>query len=99
MIYEKRLIAFVGFLGFKKMIEDSVKSEWRTGEIYTAIHDIYSVLWDYLANGPGNTHLLITHFSDSIVMSCLLDEVEEVVLIIRHLRYIQQKLAEIFNAN
>lgn len=94
MKYEKRLIAFVDFLGFKKMIEESEKNEWRTGEIYTAIHDIYMVLWDYLANSPGNTTLRITHFSDSVVMSCVLDEVEDVVLIIRHLRYIQQKLAE-----
>lgn len=94
MKYETRLIAFVDFLGFKQMIQESETSEWRIGEIYSAIHNIYEVLWDYLANSPGDTTLRLTHFSDSIVMSCMSDDVEDVVLIIRHLRYIQQKLAE-----
>lgn len=94
MKYETRLIAFVDFLGFKKMIEESEDNEHRTDEIYSAIHNIYMVLGDYLANSPGDTSLRITHFSDSIVMSCAFDEIEDVVLIIRHLRFIQQQLAE-----
>ena len=94
MKYEKRLIAFVDFLGFKKMIEESEVDEHCICEIYSAIHNIYMVLWDYLAYSPGNTTLRITHFSDSIVMSCVFDEAEDVVLIIRHLRYVQQMLAE-----
>ncbi|MGN0282688.1 MAG: hypothetical protein ACI4B3_10400 [Prevotella sp.] len=94
MEYETRLIAFVDFLGFKKMIEESENNPMRIGEVYSAIHSIYRVLWDYLANSPGDTTLRITHFSDSIVMSCVISEIEEVVLIIRNLRYIQQKLVE-----
>lgn len=94
MKYETRLIAFVDFLGFKQMIKESETSERRTGEVYSAIRNIYEVLWDYLANSSCDTTLRITHFSDSIVLSCLFDEVEDVVLIMRHLRYIQQCLAE-----
>ena len=94
MQYETRLIAFVDFLGFKQMIKESETNERRMGEVYSAIRNIYEVLWDYLANSPGDTTLRITHFSDSIVLSCVFDEVEDVVLIIRHLRYIQQHLAE-----
>lgn len=81
-------------MGFSKLIEDTENGRRSEGSIYSAIQLMYDVLFDFEANSPGNTSLRISQFSDSVVMSVYFKELEDLILMIKHLRYIQQRLLE-----
>jgi len=92
--YQTRVIAFVDLLGFSKLIEGTSAGKPSESFVYSAIQSIYDILFDFEANNPGNSSLRISHFSDSVVISVYFKELPDLVLMIRHIRYIQQKLLE-----
>ena len=95
--YQTRVIAFVDLLGFSQLIEDTENGKRTESNIYSAIQLMYDVLFDFEANSPGNTSLRISQFSDSVVMSVYFKELDGLILMIKHLRYIQQRLLEDYN--
>lgn len=81
MKYENRVVLFLDILGFKNVIDKTVDKNDIDNEnniqlLYDAISQMYSeVTWQ-----PSNlTSRVITQFSDSIVLSFLIDDSNEVI--------------------
>jgi hypothetical protein len=69
--FEERCVAFLDFLGFKKIVEEVEADAARAARLLAdlqAPHELYQHLAPHFGR-PGEAPLRITSFSDSIVIS------------------------------
>lgn len=91
--YEDRIIAFIDILGFKKKIEDTISGD-NAGEQTEKIKNIYdfiTLIKDdfHEKHFPTIKSYQVTHFSDSLVISCEASEKAAVFIFLMGLLYLQ----------
>ncbi len=67
--YEERLILFIDFLGFKEIVETTASDPAALGQLIAALNEIGS-----MGDMPAASSQRVTQFSDSVVLSCAINE-------------------------
>ncbi|MCL2209609.1 MAG: hypothetical protein FWC19_09580 [Treponema sp.] len=78
MEYQKRILAFIDVLGFSNAIRKTIKNgnenEAETIKIYNFFEDAQELLSKSFNNNKTDDSRVVTHFSDSIVISYKVSE-------------------------
>lgn len=78
-MYEERVLAFVDVLGFTKIVENTIKNELEIEDETKKIDALFNAFHELLfketySSNDTSTSKIISHFSDTIVISCLKTE-------------------------
>lgn len=78
--YSERVVAFIDILGFKSHVNDSIKTDNSTNyENFIKIQSALDLIIEIAdTESPMNTNREVTQFSDSIIISFLINEKSEV---------------------
>ncbi len=94
--YENRVVCFLDILGFKKYVEESVSDNSKLKTILNVINILNKYKSDK-ENDTGIVHdsIIVSQFSDSIVISFLITEKDQLVLALYDLQEMIFELLEL----
>ena len=95
MEYEDRIVCFLDILGFKNIIEESEKDNLKLQNTLKALKILNTYKIDSEQNyGATHESVQVTQFSDSIVISFLIEERDQLILALFNL---QEMIVELFD--
>ena len=89
MNYENRVILFLDILGFKSEVDKTINKDnsdnaENIGKLYRVLRNMNRVINPQ--KKVGNNSIVITQFSDSIIVSFLEEDVEKIFELLKNIR-------------
>ncbi|MEO9484386.1 MAG: hypothetical protein ABJG47_13095 [Ekhidna sp.] len=92
MKYENRIVLFLDILGFEGIISKTVEKEIDDEEKISDLYQVLSLIRFQNDDVPNTKSKVITHFSDSLVVSFREDDVGEFIVFFREILDLVTKL-------